>query len=159
VQEVAENLDAAGKGLAFKDAMVQARIDERYRTLERLLNKRREAFLEYAEQELVTCRARLKDIDKRAEKLDYEYLTNRETYFRDALEAIPKSLAAMIEKARQELEKLENEAERAEPDDKAALDVKIAFTQQHIERLTAEHKELQDDIAPLVRKPGQAEDD
>ncbi len=155
VQGAAEDFDAAGKGLAFKDAARQAPIDAQYDALERLLRERREAFLKYAEQELATCRARLKDIDKRAEKLDYEYLTNWETYLRDELEAIPKTLAAMIEKAREELEKLENEAKASEGDEKAALDAKIAFTEQHIERLTAEHKELQGCIAPLVRKPGQ----
>jgi len=159
VQGAAEDFDAARKGLAFKDAAFQARIDEQYDALERLLRERREAFLKYAEQELAACRARLETIDRRAERLDYEYLTNRETYLRDELEAMPKRLAAMIDNADEELEKLEREAERAKPHEQAALNAKIAFTEQHIERLTVEREQLQACIAPLVRKPGQAEAD
>jgi hypothetical protein len=159
VQAAADDFDPDRTGLAFKETARQEQIDEQHGVLEQLLHERREAFLKHAQQQIADCRARLETIDKRAEKLEYEYLNNQETYLRDQLEALPKELAAMIEAMEEELRQHEKDARRAKPEEKSKLDAKIAFAKQRIKQLSANRDELQARIGPLAERPGQTADD
>lgn|GEM_PF-1600971 len=150
------DFDPDRTGLRFKDASYQQEIDRHYNAVHELLLEHRDAFLRYAENLLVVIEPRLKTIDKRQEKYEYEYLTNRRAYLRDELEAVSKKLQALIEKAEEELKILEREADKIKPPESSKINAKISFRRQRIEQLKADKAKWKDRIDTIFQKAEEA---
>ena len=151
VRDCTDHFDRDQTGLRFKDAACQQQINEHYDTLQQLLIDRRAALVDYAEQTLATGALRLKKVDKREQRNEYEYLTNQKTYLRTELEAIPKELRAAIKKMQEKLEQLRDQAAGAEDSKLAAS---ITFHEQRLEELTGDRDAWQARIDEILKKTG-----
>jgi hypothetical protein len=155
VQACADDFDPDGKGLKFKAAACQARIDRYYNELSERLKGARAAFVESAEQQLSAARDRLKEVDSRSRRHEYQYLTDLGKHLRDGLKSILKGLHDSIQEKEKELAKLKKKLTKAAPEEKGKLEADIAFIKLHIERLKAERGKWKPRIDAILAKDAQ----
>lgn len=155
VQACADDLDPDEKGLRFKAAACQATINRYYNELSERLKGARAAFVENAEQELSAARDRLKKVDSRSRKHEYQYLTDLRKHLRDGLKSIPKGLHDSIQGKEKELAELKKKLTKAAPEEKSKPEADIAFIKLHIERLEAERTDWRPRIDAILAKDAQ----
>jgi hypothetical protein len=139
VRDSAVDLDPNASGLKFKDASRQEPIDKAYGELAARLLRNREQFLQVAEQELVARRQPTKD--PREER----YQGFRRAYLRKQLEAIPKSIAALIERTEGQLKQAEKSKAKSAP-------AEVAFLKQRIKDLSVLREELKARTEAILKK-------
>ncbi|MHC4090076.1 MAG: hypothetical protein ACYSVY_07325 [Planctomycetota bacterium] len=158
VQARADDVDPGKTGLTVRDPAHRATIEGYYEKLRGDLRARRESFVEYAARELDLTNARLGQIeDKRAEKHQYQYLTDHRKNVRDGLEAIPKRLLNLIQKQEEALTDLEKSLAEAASEKKSELESRIAFVKLYIRHLDAERAELKPRIDAIVKQASKRE--
>ena len=99
VEAVGDGFDPQGVGLAVADGERQIEIDSLYADLDARLQRRLDAFFDYAEAELLAAQVRSE------ERREREHLSARRAYLRKRLEAIPKALQIRAEKLAKEGDK------------------------------------------------------
>lgn len=139
VQESAGDFDPSAAGLKFKDATRRESIDKTYAELAAQLQARREQFLQFADQALIASRQ--PTTNPREER----YQVFRRAYLRKQLEAVPKSIAALIERTEGQLKQAEKATTRAAP-------AEVAFLKQRIKDLSALREELKARTEVILKK-------
>ena len=155
VQACADDFDPDERGLRFKAAACQARIDRYYNELSERLKGTRAAFVESAEQKLSAARDRLKEVDSRSRRHEYQYLTDLGKHLRNGLKSIPKGLHDSIQGKEKELAELKKKLTKAAPEERGKLEADIAFIKLHIERLETERAEWKPRIDAILAKDAQ----
>lgn len=151
-QAGADDFDPDHPGLRFKSPSHQREIDEHYDALVQGLRDALESTVRTAEQDLMEITPRLRTIDKREQKYEYEYLTYRSDYRRATLEQIPKDLRERVHETRKELEKAQDVASEARAAEKSKADAKAAFLKRRIEELSEEQKQWQGRVGAILER-------
>ena len=165
VAECNEHFDQTTVGLRFKDDSCQTRIDELHGTLLVQLREGREQAAQEAEEELLDTVSKLKDVDRSANKLDYEYHRDKRKYLLELLEDIPKRLHTQVEKAQDKLKEAQDkltedqsEAAGAEGEAAALAQAKLAFYTQQVQYLTAEEAKWKKRVEAIKIRTKEAAD-
>ena len=165
VTECKEHLDKTTVGLHFKDDSCQTRVDELHGTLLAQLREGREQAAQEAEKDLLDTVSKRKDVDRSAEKLDYEYYTDKRKYLLGLLEDIPKRLHTQVEKAQDKLKEAQDnlteaqsEAAGAEGEAAALAQAKLDFHTQYLQFLTAEEAKWKQRVEAIKIRAKEAAD-
>jgi hypothetical protein len=139
LQAAAGDLDPQTAGMHFKDAARQQQIEQSYADLAKRLQQQRDAFLQYAERELLASRP------GSAKGPQERYLGFRRAYVRKQLEALPKAVAGVEERTQIEIERAERGKIKASP-------AQIAFWKQRVKTLAGEREELKSRVEAILKK-------
>ncbi len=141
VAKIGSDFDSEATGLSVENPTRQARIDQSYGELATRLDQHCEAFLVYAEAELIASAAK----GKIKERNEREYQTNLRAYLRKGLAAVPKGLQNLKQRTEEEAR------EEASPATKA-------FLEGRIEQLENERKKMKtrvDEILDRAKTAGE----
>ena len=139
VRESVSDIDPAATGLKFKDQARQESIDRAHADLATRLQQNRERFFQFADQGLIASRQAT--TNPREER----YQGFRRAYLRKQLEAVPKSIAALIERSESELKNAEKSTSKAAP-------TEVAFLTQRIKDLGKLREELKARTEAITKK-------
>lgn len=152
VRACAGSFDVERPGLNFKDPDSQGNIDREYDALQERLTNGRAEFVSYAERTLAQIAPRLKSIDKKKDRSEYQWLTYQSSHLTEELGAIPKRLQAAIKRTEQEIEQIEADAATADQEAKAKLQAKSQARRQSLELYRADLQNWKPRVEGIVDK-------
>lgn len=154
VSAAVERVDPNRLGLAFEDAARQADILGKYAAVKAAAENGQEAWLRYAEEHWNTLAARLKSVDKHAQRWEYEWVGADQKNLKARLEAVPKSYQAAadgVTKVIDDLTMLAGKVQR--PEEKSKLQTRIAAEQKRREALLATASAMKVRVDRIIMGP------
>ena len=130
-----DDLDSTQSGLVFMDESKQATVTDQYDAFETKLITQREMYIAFAERELLESKKSLKAVDKRKQRMEYDYLEYKSKYIRDTLESYYKDLDALIDQAEEELNDLQKKLRQAEDKEKSKQKRQVEFQTGWVDEL------------------------